>query len=197
MKISHIIYASILLITGSHLQAQVNRVPPMDKSPMDISYYPPNFPVLKIQDKVSEPLLARVIYSRPSKGGRTIVGDLLEYGQVWRMGANEATELELFRDVRILNGRLKKGRYTLYAIPGQEHWTIIFNRETDTWGAFRYDAKKDALRVDLKPERMKEVHEILSMFFDRNGQQVDLILMWDDIKLSIPFVVDEPVKGKK
>lgn len=197
MKISRIIYASILLIAGSHLQAQVNRVPPMDKSPMDISYYPPNYPVLKIQDKVTEPLLARVVYSRPSKGGRTIVGDLLEYGQVWRMGANEATELELFRDVRIINGRLKKGRYTLYAIPGQEHWTIIFNRETDTWGAFRYDVKKDALRVDIKPERMKEVHEILSMFFDRNGQQVEMILLWDDIKLSIPFVVDDPVKGKK
>jgi hypothetical protein len=85
----------------------------------------------------------------------------------------------------------------MYAIPGQEHWTIIFNRETDTWGAFRYDVKKDALRVDVKPERTKEVHEILSMFFDHNGQQVELTLMWDDIKLSIPFVVDEPVKGKK
>ena len=194
MTITRIFFSAILLITAAQLQAQGSRLPTLDKSPLDISYYPVNYPVLKIQDKLTEPLLARVIYSRPSKGGRNIIGDLVEYGQVWRMGANEATEIEFFRDVKVMSGKLKKGRYTLYAIPGQEQWTIIFNRETDTWGAFRYDMKKDALRVDLKPERMKEVQEVLSMFFEKNGQQVELNLFWDNIKLSIPFTVDPTVK---
>jgi hypothetical protein len=197
MNIIRIIVSSILLITTALSQAQGNKVPAVDKSPLDISYYPTNYPVLKIQDKLTEPLLARVIYSRPSKGGRTIIGDLVEYGQVWRMGANEATEIELFRDVLIQSGKLKKGRYTLYAIPNPDKWTVIFNRETDTWGSFRYDAKKDALRIELKPDKEKEVHEVLTMFFEKNGQQVELVLLWDDIKLRIPFTVDQSVKGNK
>lgn len=194
MTITRFFFSAILLITAAQLKAQGSRLPTIDKSPLDISYYPVNYPVLKIQDKLTEPLLARVIYSRPSKAGRSIIGDLVEYGQVWRMGANEATEIELFRDVTVLSHKLKKGRYTLYAIPAQEYWTIIFNRDTDTWGAFRYDMKKDALRVDLKPERMKEEQEVLSMIFEKNGQQVELNLFWDNIKLSIPFTVDPTVK---
>lgn len=197
MNIIRIIVSSILLITPVLSQAQGNKVPAVDKSPLDISYYPANYPVLKIQDKLTEPLLARVIYSRPSKGGRTIIGDLVEYGQVWRMGANEATEIELFRDVLVQSGKLKKGRYTLYAIPNPDKWTVIFNRETDTWGSFRYDAKKDALRIELKPDKEKEVHEVLTMFFEKNGQQIELVLLWDDIKLRIPFTVDQSVKGNK
>jgi len=197
MNIIRIIVSSILLITTALSQAQGNKVPAVDKSPLDISYYPANYPVLKIQDKLTEPLLARVIYSRPSKGGRTIIGDLVEYGQVWRMGANEATEIELFRDVLVQSGKLKKGRYTLYAIPNPDKWTVIFNRETDTWGSFRYDAKKDALRIELKPDKEKEVHEVLTMFFEKNGQQIELVLLWDDIKLRIPFTVDQSVKGNK
>ena len=197
MNIIRIIVSSILLITTALSQAQGNKVPAVDKSPLDISYYPANYPVLKIQDKLTEPLLARVIYSRPSKGGRTIIGDLVEYGQVWRMGANEATEIELFRDVLVQSGKLKKGRYTLYANPNPDKWTVIFNRETDTWGSFRYDAKKDALRIELKPDKEKEVHEVLTMFFEKNGQQIELVLLWDDIKLRIPFTVDQSVKGNK
>ena len=197
MNIIRIIVSSILLITTALSQAQGNKVPAVDKSPLDISYYPANYPVLKIQDKLTEPLLARVIYSRPSKGGRTIIGDLVEYGQVWRMGANEATEIEFFRDVLVQSGKLKKGRYTLYAIPNPDKWTVIFNRETDTWGSFRYDAKKDALRIELKPDKEKELHEVFTMFFEKNGQQVELVLLWDDIKLRIPFTVDQSVKGNK
>ena len=97
--------------------AQNSRIPPMDKSPMDMSYYPANYPILKIQDKVTEPVAARVIYSRPQKNGRTVFGELIEFGSIWRLGANEATEMELFKDARIGANKVKKGRYTLYAIP--------------------------------------------------------------------------------
>ena len=79
---------------------------------MDMSYYPNRYPVLKIQDKVTEPLVARVIYSRPQKNGRVIFGELIDYGKVWRLGANEATEIEFFTDVKINEIKIKKGRYT-------------------------------------------------------------------------------------
>src|SRR6478736_6794907 len=129
--------------------AQNGRFSPMDKSPMDASYYPANYPILKIQDKATEPLLARVIYGRPQKNGRVIFGELVEYGKVWRLGANEATEIEFYKDVKIGNTKVKKGRYTLYCIPAADKWTIILNKDTDIWGAFKYDIKKDLLRLDI------------------------------------------------
>ena len=67
---------------------------------MDMAYYPVNYPVLKIQDKLTESLAARVIYSRPQKAGRTIFGSLVKYGEVWRLGANEATEIEFFKNCK-------------------------------------------------------------------------------------------------
>ncbi|HMX78835.1 MAG TPA: DUF2911 domain-containing protein, partial [Ferruginibacter sp.] len=78
------------------VHAQTN-LPPLDKSPMDVSYYPVNYPLLKVQGKSTEPLVARVIYSRPQKNGRVIFGELIGYGSVWRLGANEATEIEFYK----------------------------------------------------------------------------------------------------
>lgn len=169
------------------VKAQNGRIPPIDKSPMDMSYYPANYPILKIQDKVTEPLLARVIYSRPQKNSRTVFGELIEFGTVWRLGANEATELELFRDVKIGTAKVKKGRYTMYAIPLQDKWTIIINRDTDTWGAFKYDTKKDVARIDIKIEKQVESTESFSMFFEKQGTIVTLNIFWDNNKATLPI----------
>lgn len=169
------------------LSAQTGVLPTLDKSALDISYYPSNYPILKIQDKAKEPLLARVIYSRPMKAGRNILGELLEYGMVWRLGANEATEIELFRDGRIGATSVKKGRYTLYAIPDKEKWIIIMNRETDTWGAFKYNKAKDVARIVLKPEKLTGITEAFTMYFEKSGSIVNLLILWDDFKLTVPF----------
>src|SRR4029078_12566918 len=109
-------FMAISVLTGNAQTAATNNLPPLDKSPMDMCYYPSNYPVLKIQDKITEPAVARVIYSRPQKNGRLIFGDLVEYGKVWRLGANEATEIEFFRSVKIGDKKVERGRYTLYAI---------------------------------------------------------------------------------
>ena len=162
------------------------KTPILDKSPMDMCYYPVNYPVLKIQNKIGESLLARVIYSRPQKNGRTVYGELVEYGKIWRLGANEATEIELYKDVQIGGNKLKKGRYTMYAIPYPDKWTIIFNKESDIWGAFQYDEKKDALRIDTKVEKTEPV-EAYSMYFEKNGTGIHLVITWDDARALIPF----------
>ncbi|MEP6596806.1 MAG: DUF2911 domain-containing protein, partial [Ginsengibacter sp.] len=130
-----------LLILSCHALAQTSasKLPSLDKSPMDISYYPAGYALLKIQDKISEPLIIRLIYSRPQLNGRKVFGELQEYGQVWRLGANEATEIEFFKDVKIDHKKIKKGRYTLSCIPYADKWTLIVNKETDTWGSFKYD----------------------------------------------------------
>src|SRR5207342_534467 len=113
-----------LLVSFSFSFSQSSKLPEVDKSPMDVSYYPNNYPILKIQNKATEPLVARILYSRLQKQGRKIFGELVEYGKVWRLGANEATEIEFYKDVKIGNNKLKKGRYTLYAIPATDKWTL-------------------------------------------------------------------------
>jgi hypothetical protein len=178
---------SLFVLIFSMTAFSQTRFPVIDKSPMDLCYYPVNYPILKIQNKATEPLLARVIYSRPQKNGRVVFGELVEYGKVWRLGANEATELELYKDAKIGGNRIKKGRYTLYAIPQTDKWTVIFNKETDIWGAFLYDSKKDVLRIDVRAEKTTETNEAFSMVFEKNSTGANLVLGWDDIVAKIPF----------
>src|SRR6476619_2172968 len=94
----------------------------MDKSPMDIAYFPEDFPVLKMSGKESGEPIARIIYSRPSKDGREIFGNVVKYGTYWRLGANEGTEIEFFRDVTINSEKVKKGRYIIYTVPYKNKW---------------------------------------------------------------------------
>jgi hypothetical protein len=143
---------------------------------------------MKIQDKVQEPLVARVIFSRPQKNGRTIFGDLVEYGKVWRLGANEATEIEFFRDVTISNKIIKKGRYTLYALVNPDKWTMILNRDTDTWGAFKYDSTKDVLRMNVPVSKQSDVSEVFSIQFEKtDAKSADLVVAWDDQMVRMPI----------
>jgi hypothetical protein len=167
--------------------AAQTKLPPVDKSPLDMSYYPNSYPVLKIQDKATEPLLARVIFSRPQKNGRAIFGELLEYGKVWRLGANEATEIEFFQNVKIGNTKVKKGRYTMYCIPLMEKWTLIINKENDTWGSFKYDETKDIMRIDVPVQKQTEILEAFVMAFDKMQTGVGLIIAWDNFKVILPI----------
>jgi hypothetical protein len=164
------------------------KLPQLDKSPMDMAYYPANYPVLKIQDKATEPLVMRVIYSRPQKEGRTIFGSLIEYGKVWRLGANEATEIEVYKDVKVKDKKLPKGRYTIYAIPTESQWTIIFNRDTDIWGAFKYDEKRDVLRVNVPVQKTPAVAEDFSILFNKSAAGADMVVAWDDAMAAVPFL---------
>jgi hypothetical protein len=173
-------------------QTQVSlklNLPVLDKSPMDMAYFPDNYPVLKIQDKTSDPLSIRLIYSRPQKDNRVVFGELIEYNTVWRLGANEATEIEFFKDVKIANKKVAKGRYTLYAIPTPDRWTIILNKDTDIWGSFKYDQKKDVLRVDVPTQKNAEPVEAFTMSFSKTTNGTDLLIAWDDVSVVLPIVL--------
>ena len=84
-----------------------DKLPPLDKSPLDISYCPQGYTINKASGNSNEPLVARVIYSRPAVSNRKIFGGLIEFEKVWRFGANEATEIEFFKDVLIAGKKLK------------------------------------------------------------------------------------------
>lgn len=183
-----IFFLSLLIATVFMAGAQTpSKLPPLDKSPMDMAYYPVNYPVLKIQDKVTEPLVARVIYSRPQKNNRTIFGELVEYEQVWRLGANEATEIEFFKEVKIGGKKISKGKYTMYALVHPDSWDIILNKDTDIWGAFKYDSTKDVVRVRVPVQKTTEVVDPFSMTFAKSATGADLIIAWDNITATLPI----------
>ncbi len=186
MKEFAVLAGFLLISILSMAQAPVSPSP-ADSSPMDISYYPTDYPVLKVQDRAAEPLVARVVSSRPQQRGRKLFGDLVAYGQVWRLGANEATEVEFFQDVKIDKHPVKKGRYTLYALVDADKWTLILNKETDTWGAFGYESAKDVLRTTVPVEKQTDITEAFSIAFKKAEKGADLVISWDNILVRLPI----------
>ena len=161
------------------------QVPEPDKSPMDISYAPAGYPIQKFQGKHKNNLpLARVIYSRPQVNGRTLFGVEIKYNEIWRLGANESTELELFRLATIGGKVIPKGRYTLFCIPKTDKWTIIVNKDNDSWGAFSYNQGNDVARVTIPVERVSGQRvEYFTMYFNEKN---NLVILWDSIRATVP-----------
>lgn len=149
----------------------------LDKSPMDVKF---------IRDHDNAPMI-RVIYSRPQKNGRKIFGGLVPYGEVWRTGANEATEITLYQDMLVNGKPLSAGTYTLYSIPNKEEWTIIINRAVYAWGAYEYDSEKDVLRTTAQVETTAAPVEAFSMTFQPTENGANLLMGWDDVYVMVPF----------
>ncbi|MEX1187708.1 MAG: DUF2911 domain-containing protein [Bacteroidia bacterium] len=126
-----------------------------------------------------------ISYSQPGVKGRTIFGDLVPYGKIWRTGANEATIVEVSRDCKVGGSFLKSGKYALFSIPGESEWTIIFNSVPDQWGAYKYEESKDALRFKVKSEKSKEFYERLTFAIDADKTGNGTVsLMWENTMVS-------------
>jgi len=120
-------------------------------------------------------------YSRPSVKGRKIFGEMEPYGKVWRTGANEATTFEVSKDVKIEGQTLPAGKYGLFTIPGETEWTIIFNKTANQWGAFKYDAAQDALRVKVKPKKTAQLTEVFTISLDKTGK---VAMLWENTEVD-------------
>ena len=131
---------------------------------------------------------AKITYSRPQKRGREIFGKLVPYGQVWRTGANEATEITVTKNVQINGSLLKAGTYSIFSIPNKEKWTIIINTEQGLWGSYNYNSKLDEMRFDVPVQNVTgDTYEKFTIQFDQRNELADLLIMWDRVKISIPF----------
>lgn len=125
-------------------------------------------------------------YSAPSVKGRKIFGELVPYDKVWRAGANEATIFQTDKDIMVEGKPLKAGKYSLYAIPGENEWSFIFNSETGQWGIKRggdtsKDASKDVLTVKAKPGKSAAMAEKLAYEVTANG----FVLRWDNTEVPV------------
>lgn len=166
----------LFLLLTPFLWAQ--QFPPMDVSPMDLAI------ARKTKDG---PVVARVIYSRPQKKDRHIFGGLVPYGKVWRTGANEATELDLYEAMNFGDTCLDPGTYTIYTIPNKKEWTVIINSDLNVWGAFSYKKEKDVARIRVPVQQSAATTEALSMIFQNTTKGVNLLIGWDDVFIEIPF----------
>jgi len=155
---------------------------PVDVSPMDMAWLPVDYP--KLTTKKSLPV-ARIIYSRPHKQGRKIFGNLVKYGERWRLGANEATEIELFIPITIQGKTVPKGRYILYCVPEADKWTIVFNSNLFSWG-LTLDPSKDLYRFTIPAQLKNQSVEYFSMVFQPNDSGADLVMAWDNIEARLP-----------
>lgn len=129
----------------------------------------------------------KITYSQPQKRGRETFGKLVPYGEVWRTGANETTEITVTGDVMVNNQLLKSGTYSIFTIPQQDRWTIIINADVGLWGSYNYNSKLDVMRFDVPVQRNSVFFEGFTMLFDQKNDLADLLIMWDTVKLSVPF----------
>ena len=135
----------------------------------------------------------KIIFSQPHKKERPIFGSLVPYGQVWRTGANEATEITVTKDILLNNVLLKAGTYSLFTIPEKDAWTIIINSDLGLWGSYNYNPKMDMLRFKVATQLMQgAVYEPFSIMIDQKNDKAEIILAWDSVQVRIPVQFNEP-----
>jgi len=135
----------------------------------------------------------KITYSQPHKRDRLIFGGIVPYGQVWRTGANEATEITITRDILINNIPLKAGTYSLFTIPDKDSWTIILNSDLGLWGAYNYNSKMDILRFAVPSQVLQgAVYEPFTISVDQKNDKAEIILAWDSVQVRIPVQFNEP-----
>ncbi|HEV2102092.1 MAG TPA: DUF2911 domain-containing protein [Candidatus Acidoferrum sp.] len=132
-------------------------------------------------------------YSRPLAGTREVWGKTVPYGKVWRAGANENSTITFSDDVAIEGKPLAAGTYGLHMIPDKDQWTIIFSKNSTSWGSFSYDEKEDALRVTVKPATSQPFDTLTYTFDDVKPDSAVATLRWE--KIAVPFRISVDVKA--
>lgn len=178
--------------TPAKVDTPVKVLPPIthytvpDNSPMDMVYFPGDYPLLKMAEKTSSPPLMRIIYSRPQKQNRKIFNGLIKYDVPWRLGANESTEIEFFSVATIQNKTIKPGRYIVYCIPQETKWTLVFNSNLYSWG-LQQNQQKDLMKFEVPVEKNNGFIEYFTIAIEKQSDKsAEIIFLWDDVKATLP-----------
>ena len=155
----------------------------------------PASPMEMAAKKLDDTTYVKVTYSSPRvqdpKTGqkRVIFGKLVPHGEVWRLGANAATELTTTGDLELAGKRLPAGTYSLFAIPQADKWTLIVNKDLGQWGVYKYNKDSDVLRVDVPAKKSADTYEAFTIAFDDKGTALNF--SWENTQVSVPV---RPVK---
>lgn len=150
----------------------------------------PVSPLQMAAKKLDDNTYVKVTYNSPRindpKTGekRVIFGKLVPYGEVWRLGANAATELTTTGDLDVAGKKLAAGTYAVFAIPQADKWTLIFNKDLGQWGAYKYNKDQDVLRVDVPAKKIADTYEAFTIAFDDKGTALNL--NWENTQVSVP-----------
>ncbi len=131
-----------------------------------------------------------VDYSSPGVKGRTIWGELVPYGKVWRTGANEVTSITFSTPVKVNGNRLDAGTYGIHMIPGKEEWEVIFSGDTKKDDPMDYDSSKDVLRIKVKPQENPFTERMAFTITDMNENSANVNLLWEKLKLTFRIDVE-------
>jgi hypothetical protein len=135
----------------------------------------------------------KITYGRPHKNNRKIFGKdgIVKYGEIWRTGANESTEIHVNHDIKIGAEKLYAGTYSLYTIPGEKEWIIIINKGLGHWGTAGYNQEEDVLRITVPVQTSKEAYEpfTIEIVDKEGGKKFNIMLVWDTTMILIPVEV--------
>jgi hypothetical protein len=164
-----------------------------DASPMDLVAYPASSRMRNYQDpenlEASAPKI-RVVYSRPQMKGRKIFGELLKYGEMWRVGANETTEITFFQDVMIGGKEVKAGTYGLFAKVDKDEWEFIVHKNLPSWGNPNHDPSTNVASVKAKTEKTPKTVDALSILLvEKSDKAVDLVVGWENTMARLPITL--------
>lgn len=191
-----ILILAVLVFAMSSMQAQSGekemKFPGIDKSVMDMAYYPPRAAFRAFaktdEEKMAGQPVMRVTYSRPLKNEREVFGELVKPGEMWRIGANEATEIMLMKDVKVGETELKAGRYTMYIMPSAREWEVHFSTDTDGWGHYAFKPEESGVaKITVATAETPSTVEALSIMFEKSEDGAHMIVAWDDTMARIPF----------
>ncbi len=160
----------LTLIAGLIATFNVSAQPDKSKRPS---------PPAKVSQTLSSGAAISIDYSQPSLKGRTLA-TLTPAGKVWRTGANEATIFETSKDIKIEGKMLPAGKYSMYSIPGEKEWVLIFNKTWNQWGTI-YKQSEDVLRVNVKPKKADKFTEVMTFDIEKDG---DVSLVWADTEVE-------------
>ena len=132
-------------------------------------------------------------YHRPSVRDREIWGGLVPYGQVWRLGANEATTITFSAPVKVEGKDVPAGTYALFAIPSKDKWTFIVNKNAKQWGAFKYQESADLLRFDVVPKTGNAVEMMTFSILPKAPASASVEMEWAKVKIAFT-VTEAPAK---
>lgn len=165
-----------------------------DASPLDMVQHPSNSRFRNFIDNKEELAAAnpkmRVVYSRPQMKGRKIFGDLIKYGEPWRLGANETTTITFYEDVMVGGKEIKKGTYGLMAIVNQNEWEFVIHKNVASWGTANHNDEDNLVSVKAPVSSHSEKVEALSMTFDeKDAKNIHLVVAWDRTLVRLPITL--------
>ncbi len=165
----------------------------LNTSPMDLVQYPANSRLRNYVEEdefeASAPKI-RVVYSRPQKNDRDIFGGLLKYGELWRVGANETTEITFFQDVKIGDKEIKAGKYGLTAKVHEDKWDFIIHTNIPSWGHYNHDDSKNVATFTAKTAKTPNTVEALSILLEKHDDKtVHMVVAWDDTMARLPIMM--------